>query len=163
MQLDDSKHKVYIYNLDDELTSDDSEPEEGKVVFLPDIERALRTNSIPPVIKANTEGQLAGRNFGDMQLVLYNVPTSLTVAPEHDSVRKAIIEARARARARREGKKVEEDKGYEPPAKQVGDYAASAPTAGAPAMPGDQVGMGGLASGIQQESMPEDVDAMDLS
>ncbi|MBE3049054.1 hypothetical protein IMZ48_42455, partial [Candidatus Bathyarchaeota archaeon] len=98
MQVDDTKHKVYIYNLDDELSSSDSDPDDGRLVFLPDIERALRANRIPPVVRANSDGQLAGRSLEDMQVVLYNVPSSLSVAPEHDSVRKAIIEARARAR-----------------------------------------------------------------
>jgi hypothetical protein len=98
MQVDDTKHKVYIHNIDDELSSSESEAEEGKIVFLPDIERHLRANRIPAMVKANPEGELAGVNLADMQLVLYNVPTSLTVEPEKDSVRKAIIEARQRAR-----------------------------------------------------------------
>lgn len=102
MQVDDSKHKVYIYNIDDELSSD-SETEEGKLVFLPDIEKHLKANRIPPSILANDEGELAG-----MQLVLYNDPKSLTVPEEKDSVRKAIIESRHRVREQqrleREGK-----------------------------------------------------------
>ncbi|CAI4219255.1 unnamed protein product [Parascedosporium putredinis] len=80
MQMDDSKHKVYIYNIDDELSSSESEAEEGRLIFLPDIEKALRANRIPRF--------------------LYNVPASLTIAPEHDNVRKAIVEARQRARER---------------------------------------------------------------
>jgi len=103
MQLDDSKYKVYIYNIDDELSSSDGEAagsdgeEGGRLVFLPDIERHLRANrigpSIPPPVPPSPEGELAG-----MQLVLYGVPSSLSVPEEHDSVRKAIIEARARHR-----------------------------------------------------------------
>ncbi|KAI8297985.1 hypothetical protein K4K59_003037 [Colletotrichum sp. SAR11_240] len=103
MQLDDSKYKVYIYDIDDELSSSESEPEEGKLVFLPDIEKHLSATRIPPHILANDEGQLAG-----MQMVLYNEPTSLTIPQEQDSVRKAIVESRARMRERqrleREGK-----------------------------------------------------------
>lgn len=151
MQLDDSKHKVYIYNLDDELSSSESEPEEGKIVFLPDIERALRANRIPPVVRANSEGQLAGHNLEDMQLVLYNVPNSLTVAPEHDNVRKAIIEARARARAQGGAK------GYD------GAPAAPVLTPGAPVMGGQDGAMGEFTGGMQQDSMLGDDDAMDLS
>lgn len=105
MQLDDSKHKVYIYDLDDELSSD-SDNEEGRLVFLPDIEKHLKLNRIPPRILANNEGELAG-----MQMVLYSDPKSLTVPEEQDSVRKAIIEARHRARERqkdeRQGKTIE--------------------------------------------------------
>ncbi|TEA22484.1 hypothetical protein C8034_v009862 [Colletotrichum sidae] len=95
MQLDDSKHKVYIYDIDDELSSSESEPDDGKLVFLSDIEKHLRATRIPQSVFANDEGQLAG-----MQVVLYNEPASLTVPQEQDSVRKAIVESRARMRER---------------------------------------------------------------
>ncbi|KAK8075117.1 hypothetical protein PG997_009780 [Apiospora hydei] len=87
MQLDNSKHKVYIYDLDAEL-SDSGESDDGKLVFLPDIQKHLRQQN----------GELAG-----MQMVLYSEPSSLTVPEEHDSVRKAIIESRARIRQKRKG------------------------------------------------------------
>lgn len=99
MQLDDTKHKVYIYDLDDELSSDDAESDgEGKLVFLPDIEKHLRANrlplSIPKPMLPNEDGELAGK-----QLVLYSDgPSSISVPENQDSVRKAIIEARARLR-----------------------------------------------------------------
>ncbi|RFN47121.1 hypothetical protein FIE12Z_8646 [Fusarium flagelliforme] len=103
MQLDDSKHKVYIYNIDDELSSDSESDDPGKLVFLPDIEKHLRATRIPPSVLANSEGELAG-----MQVVLYSDPKSLTIPEEKDSVRKAIIESRQRAREQqrleREGK-----------------------------------------------------------
>ncbi|CZR55256.1 uncharacterized protein PAC_05143 [Phialocephala subalpina] len=100
MQLDNTKHKVYIYDLDAEL-SDSESSDDGKLIFLPDIEKHLRESRIPPSILANSEGELAGCN----ELVLYNVPSSLTVPEEQDSVRKAIIETRARARAKHEQEK----------------------------------------------------------
>ena len=103
MQLDDTKHKVYIYDLDAEL-SDSESSDDGKLVFLPDIQKHLRETRIPPMVLANSEGELAGNN----QLVLYNIPSSLTVPEEQDSVRKAIIETRARARAAQEQKRNEE-------------------------------------------------------
>ncbi|KFH45468.1 hypothetical protein ACRE_036950 [Hapsidospora chrysogenum ATCC 11550] len=95
MHLDDSKYKVYIYNLDDELSSDDdtASADDGRLVFLPDIEKHLRANRIPPHVLTNGEGELAG-----MQMVLYSDPKSLTVPEEKDSVRRIIIEARNRAR-----------------------------------------------------------------
>ncbi|CAM1504085.1 Fc.00g016760.m01.CDS01 [Cosmosporella sp. VM-42] len=102
MQVDNSKHKVYIYNIDDELSSD-SESDDGRLVFLPNIEKHLRENRIPPSVLANSDGELAG-----MQVVLYSDPKSLTVPEEKDSVRKAIIESRHRVREQqrleREGK-----------------------------------------------------------
>ena len=104
MRVDDTKHKVYIYSIDDELSSSDSELEDGRLVFLPDIERHLRKHrlhisaaspSIPRPVPVNPEGELAG-----MQVVLYNEPSSISVPAEQDSVRKAIIDARARTRDR---------------------------------------------------------------
>ncbi|KAI1355498.1 hypothetical protein F5Y01DRAFT_270607 [Xylaria sp. FL0043] len=112
MQLDDTKHKVYIYDLDAELSSADENSENesslpgsptsgrSRLIFLPDIEKHLARSRIPPSVLANSEGELAGHNIKDMQMVLYSEPSSLTVPPEHDSVRKAILEARARARQR---------------------------------------------------------------
>ncbi|KAL2122836.1 hypothetical protein VTJ04DRAFT_3291 [Mycothermus thermophilus] len=105
MQLDDSKYKVYIYNLDDELSSSDNESDasaaddkNNKVIFHPDVEKHLRANRIPTHVldpRPDPRSEMAGK-----ELVLYSEPTSLSVPVEHDSVRKAIIEARARARER---------------------------------------------------------------
>ncbi|KAI0976759.1 hypothetical protein F4678DRAFT_456036 [Xylaria arbuscula] len=125
MQLDDTKYKVYIYDIDAELSSADENSESesslpgsptsgrGRLVFLPDIEKHLSRSRIPPAVLANNDGELAGHNINDMQMVLYSEPSSLTVPREHDSVRKAILEARARARERQK-----EDQGemrLEPP------------------------------------------------
>ena len=104
MHLDDTAHKVYIYDLDAEL-SDSESSDDGKLVFLPDIEKHLRETRIPPSVLANSEGELAGCN----QLVLYNIPTSLSVPKEQDSVRKAIIETRARAREKQRERKREQE------------------------------------------------------
>lgn len=93
MRLDDSSHKVYIYNIDDELSSDSESEESGKLVFLSDIEKHMDLNRIPQSVLANSDGELAG-----MQVVLYSDPRSLSVPEEQDSVRKAIIESRRRAR-----------------------------------------------------------------
>jgi len=103
MQLDDTKHKVYIYNLDDELSDSDAS-EDGKLVFLPDIEKHLLDTRIPPSILASDTGELAGMNN---QLVLYNIPSSLTVPEEEDSVRRVIAETRARARANQQQKQLD--------------------------------------------------------
>lgn len=105
MQLDDSKYKVYIYNIEDELSScSESESEDpGKLVFLPDIEKHLRNKRILPSYMNGLGNPTAGPDPADMaqmQLVLYNIPSSITVPEEQDSVRKAIIEARARMRER---------------------------------------------------------------
>ncbi|KAL2754985.1 hypothetical protein ACRALDRAFT_2048365 [Sodiomyces alcalophilus JCM 7366] len=100
MAVDDTKHRVYIYSLDDELSGSDSEPDEGRLVFLPDIERHLRSRRMgftspasPPIPRPVPEG-----DSSDMQLVLYRDPTSLSVPADQDGVRRAVIESRARSR-----------------------------------------------------------------
>ncbi|KAK4550098.1 hypothetical protein LTR36_003065 [Oleoguttula mirabilis] len=90
MQVDDTRDRVYIHNLDDELA--DIESDEEKLIFLPDIEKRL--SRLPRQL-------LTGRRQDEAQnqeLVLYSVPKSLTVDESHDAVRKAILEARQRAR-----------------------------------------------------------------
>ncbi|CAK4031843.1 Hypothetical predicted protein [Lecanosticta acicola] len=90
MQVDETRDRVYIHNLDDELAGIESDEE--KLIFLPDIEKRL--SRIPQQL-------LTGRKDDDhegQELVLYNVPKSLTMDEGHDSVRKAILETRQRAR-----------------------------------------------------------------
>ncbi|KAL8671668.1 MAG: hypothetical protein Q9168_003848 [Polycauliona sp. 1 TL-2023] len=89
MQLDDTKEKIYIHNLDAELA--DLESDEDNPIYLPDIEKKL--SKIPRSV-------LMGRNppITNNQMILYNVPSSLSVPQEQDNVRRAIIDTRARAR-----------------------------------------------------------------
>ncbi|OAF58177.1 hypothetical protein VC83_06432 [Pseudogymnoascus destructans] len=96
MRLDDTKHKVYIYDLDKELEEIESSDDENKLVFLPDIEKRLLNRRIPSSILANKDGELAGMNQSQA-MVLYDIPHSLTLTDEKDSVRKAILESRRRA------------------------------------------------------------------
>jgi hypothetical protein len=150
MQVDDSKHKVYIYDLDAELS--ESESDDDKLVFLPDIEKHLRESRIPPSVLANSEGELAGNK----QLVLYNVPSSLSVPEAQDGVRKAIIEARARVRAKQEQRAQAQD----------GDITApNGPLNGGVDSPFGGHGAGSAAASAIQ-SIPQadeyDPDAMDL-
>lgn len=99
MQLDDSKYKVYIYNIDDELSSDNDDSDaESQLVFLPDIEKHLRDNRIPLHLRGPSPAEAAAADLASKQLVLYSVPSSISVPEEQDSVRKAIIEARERVR-----------------------------------------------------------------
>lgn len=100
MRLDDTKHKVYIYDLDKELEETESSEDENKLVFLPDIEKHLLNKRIPPSVLANKDGEIAGMNKSQA-MVLYDIPHSLTLTDEKDSVRRAIIEARHRAQERR--------------------------------------------------------------
>ncbi|KAL8776622.1 MAG: hypothetical protein Q9213_008195 [Squamulea squamosa] len=98
MQLDETKDKVYIHNLDAELA--DLESDEEKPIYLPDIEKKL--TKIPRSV-------LTGRNppITNNQMVLYNVPSSLSIPQEQDNVRRAIIESRTRAREKQAQEKRE--------------------------------------------------------
>ncbi|KAL1631335.1 hypothetical protein SLS54_000094 [Diplodia seriata] len=91
MQLEDTKDKVYIYDLDEELA--ELESDEENPIFLPDIEKHL--HKIPKHVLVSNGKEL--ERTANNQLVLYSVPASLSVPEDKDSVRKAIIEARHRA------------------------------------------------------------------
>ncbi|KAI5205501.1 hypothetical protein E4T42_00441 [Aureobasidium subglaciale] len=141
MQLDDTKHRVYIHNLDDELA--DIESDEEKLIFLPDIEKKL--NAIPKHIL------MGEKKDTHQELVLYSLPPSLSVPIEQDNVRKAILEARQRAKE-----------------KAINTVALSSGTAdGTP--PEEQIetahGYDSPDYGLDEDTndMDEDGDAMDLS
>jgi len=153
MQLDDTKHKVYIYNLDDELSDSDSSVDENKLIFLSDLDKHLRENRIPPAVLANSEGDLAGRNL-NTELVLYRVPNSLTVAEDKDSVRKAIIESRARAQAQQRRERETARTALSDP------FTVDKKECQANCQP---VINGFASDAIAEETMEEDLDAMDLS
>lgn len=91
MDVEDTKDRVYIHDLDQELA--DIESDEEHPIFLPDIEKHLLR--LPKSVLMNDADKLRMEN---MQLVPYRVPKSLSVPVELDSVRKAILEARERAR-----------------------------------------------------------------
>ena len=88
MHLDDTKDKVYINNLDEQISEIEAEE---RMVFLPDIEKKL--GKIPHYLLT---GDI--RPTAENQMVLYGVPASISVPEEQDNVRKAMIESRARAR-----------------------------------------------------------------
>ncbi|RDL42535.1 Uncharacterized protein BP5553_02514 [Venustampulla echinocandica] len=161
MPLDDTKHKVYIYDLDAEL-SDSSESDDNKVAFLPDIEKHIREWRIPPAVLANGGGQSALNN----QLVLYNIPRSLSIPEEQDTVRKAIIEARARARAKQNQKPVEVESSQ--PASTPGNRSVNNTNwyrpvvKNPPAAPIDTEVMDEEPIVPSTEAIIEDPDAMDL-
>lgn len=92
MDVEDTPHRVYIHSLDAELA--DIESDEDTPIFLADIEKHLA--KIPTHLLRAPEPKPTQHN----QVVLYNVPQSLTVERERDGVRMAIAEARQRLRER---------------------------------------------------------------
>lgn len=174
MQLDDTKHKVYIYNLDDELSSDaDSDPDEARLVFLPDVERHLRANRIVPGVPGgggvprpilpNKDGELAG-----MQLVLYDDGVrSVSVPEEQDSVRKAIIEARERHRRRQQDERDAKAAANNPLLRREDRATFATPVRVAPAAtaPGQQLmdtDVAGMAPAGMGVDVDVDADAMEI-
>lgn len=139
MQVDETPDRVYIHSLDDELA--DIESDEEKLIFLPDIEKRL--SKIPQHV-------LTGRREDDhegQELVLYDVPKSLTSDEGHDAVRKAILETRHRARE----KAVEEARQHDMNCK-CGQSSDSEPPETAH----------GYSTGYVEELDDSDPDAMDM-
>lgn len=105
MEVDnDNSHVVFIRDIDEELGNDDSDDNGKKgLIFVPDIEKRL--TRIPYALANGGSSKVSElASFGTSQaLVLYSVPSSLSVSREQDSVRRAIIEARARIRQRQAG------------------------------------------------------------
>ncbi|OCL09325.1 hypothetical protein AOQ84DRAFT_291467 [Glonium stellatum] len=90
MQVEDTPNRVYIHDLAAELS--DIESDEENPIFLADIEKHL--SRIPKHVLVGPEPKATREN----QLILYNIPSSISVPEEQDNVRKAIVEARARMR-----------------------------------------------------------------
>lgn len=89
MAVDETRDRVYIHSLDDELAEIESSDEE-RLIFLPDIEKKL--SRLPSHVLTSQKGDK------NQELVLYSVPQSLTPSEESDITRKTILEARQRAR-----------------------------------------------------------------
>jgi hypothetical protein len=87
MMLDDTKDTIYIHDLEKELA--EIEAEEQDIAFIPEIEKKL--TAIPKSV-------LRDRKPANNELVLYRLPASLTVPEDKDSVRRAVADARRRAR-----------------------------------------------------------------
>lgn len=89
MPIDETKDRIVIHDLAAEIA--EIEAAEPKTMFLPDIDR--KVSAIPQTLLQNQSG-----NTNNTQMILYEVPSSISVPKEADAVRKTIIAARARAR-----------------------------------------------------------------
>jgi len=139
MNVDDTRHRVYVQNLDAELAEIEANEPDERLIFLPDIEKHF--SRIPEHILSNPQDATRQQQ----ELVLYSVPKSLTLDESQDSVRKAILEARQRARDKvaEEARHQEMERQY---AKGDGDVVETAH---------------GYGSGYEQPP-DEDPDAMDI-
>ncbi|KKK12630.1 hypothetical protein P175DRAFT_0496898 [Aspergillus ochraceoroseus IBT 24754] len=89
MMLDDTKHTIYIHDLERELADD--EPVGSSIMILPGLEDKL---SVSRILVTDTKPPCS-------EIVLYREPTSLSIPREKDGVRRAIMESRERARLHR--------------------------------------------------------------
>lgn len=81
---------VYVDDLDSDSDPDDGSP---KVIFLHDIDKQL--TRVPYSLCNEPSSSTPSTST---EVILYSVPSSLTVPEQRDSVRRAIIETRARMR-----------------------------------------------------------------
>lgn len=147
MQVDSTRDRVYIHDLDAELASDsDTDPDVAPLIFLPDIE--ARLSRLPKHV-LNPDPV---RGAGNQELVLYSAPRSLTVDEGHDAVRKAIVEARQRAHERSVEEAREKDMGARY-GEKVGAESGS--------VAGTETAHGYAAGGYEVEE-EADPDAMDI-
>lgn len=94
MNVDDTRHRVYVQNLDAEIAEIEANEPKERLIFLPDIEKHF--SRIPGHLLSSPKDAISAAQ--QQELVLYSVPRSLTVDEGNDSVRKAILDARQRAR-----------------------------------------------------------------
>ena len=88
MQVEDTKDKVYIFDLNKELA--EVESGEDTPVFIPDIEKHIM--KLPKSLLIGDDVKAAASK----QMILYRPPPSFAVQADKDAVRKAIIESRRR-------------------------------------------------------------------
>jgi hypothetical protein len=121
MNVDDTRHRVYIQNLDAEIAEIEANEPEERLIFLPDIEKHF--SRIPEHLLSSPQDAISAAQ--QQELVLYSVPRSLTVDEGDDSVRKAILDARQRARdkAAEEARQEEMERQY---AQDEGDAVETA-------------------------------------
>lgn len=153
MEVEDTKDKVYIYDLDKELA--ESESDDERPIFIPDIEKHLLAR-IPRHVLIGDDAREAAKH---MQMIIYSAPKSLTVAPDKDNVRRAIIESRKRAQERQ---------AFTIPAAPENLLSSFTQGAGEPAQGTNGFisapnGFPGFNAGtLTPETMEEDVDVMDM-
>ncbi|KAK2878132.1 hypothetical protein FQN49_001131, partial [Arthroderma sp. PD_2] len=101
MQVDDTKTRVYITDLDEEIAEIEEEERKQALKFMPEMEK--RMMSIPKSVlthKPKSEEEQEKQEEQNNELVLYRVPEALDIPAEKDNIRAAITDARERARER---------------------------------------------------------------
>lgn len=159
MHVDDTRDRVYIADLDAELADAASSDDDERLIFLPDIDKRL--SRLPRQVY-DPPSASAGVGNDAQELVLYSDPRSLSVDEGHDSVRKAVVEARQRARA----KAADEERARQEVMErmytaQTGEGVHGHWGGGAPVETAHGYGDAGYISPLRLDQQ-EDPDAMDL-
>ncbi|KAF3482051.1 uncharacterized protein GIQ15_04810 [Arthroderma uncinatum] len=98
MQVDDTKTRVYITDLEEEIAEIEEEERKQTFKFMPEMEKKLM--SIPKSVLTHKPKPEEEQDEQNNELVLYRVPAALGIPAEKDSVRAAMTDARERARER---------------------------------------------------------------
>jgi len=106
MQVEDTKEKVYIFDLDKEFA--EVESGEDTPVFIPDIEKHIM--KLPKSVLIGDDVKAAANK----QMILYRPPPSFTVRADKDSVRKTIIQNRRRAQEKQASQIPDSPNGFIP-------------------------------------------------
>lgn len=94
MPVDDTSDRIWIHDLDREIAEIEAEEERARMALLSETGDAY--SKIPEhLLKQN---MASNENAANMQLILYQEPTSLSLTEEEDAIRKTIIDARRRLR-----------------------------------------------------------------
>ncbi|EGD95967.1 hypothetical protein TESG_03429 [Trichophyton tonsurans CBS 112818] len=91
MQVDDTKTRVYITDLEDEIAQIEEEERGQTFKVMPEMEKQLM--SVPKSVLTHKP-----KEERNNELVLYRVPAALGIPAEQDSVRAVMTDARERAR-----------------------------------------------------------------
>ncbi|KAI5307343.1 hypothetical protein KEM56_006939 [Ascosphaera pollenicola] len=90
MDVGDTKHRVYVSNLEHEIRKIEREEKQKEDILLPGLEKLMYNPKSLYVKPPEPPGN---------QLVLYRVPASISIPEHHDSVKRALSDARDRASA----------------------------------------------------------------
>jgi hypothetical protein len=104
MQVEDTKNKVYIFDLDKELA--EIESGEDTPVFIPDIEKHIM--KLPKSVLIGDDVKAAANK----QMILYRPPPSFTAPTDKNCIRKAIIESRRIAKEKQASQVLDSPNGF---------------------------------------------------
>ncbi|EER42380.1 conserved hypothetical protein [Histoplasma capsulatum H143] len=118
MQIDETKHRVYIHDLDREIAEIETQ-EKNDTPFLRDIEK--RVMCVPKSVLGASSDSSHTIPSANNALVLYRPPSSLSVPKPQDGVPMAVIEATEQAHAKAESARTEKEQAKDMAKEVIGE------------------------------------------